>query len=1017
MSALLKKRILYVAGMTLCALAVVGMIAFFSFFTNQHIFNESADHLEEVYSHVNASFDAYVKARWNILHGWSNYIEDKAQNPDDDNKALNDYINSRRDDWNFINFYFINEERQGMLLDGTVKELEFTDSQIAELKAGKNVAIDSVRNHGEADEKKIVIFAIPIEKTSDNPNAEYKSFYYNDENGAEREFKYISMGISFDRETLNKTLKIDAFNGEGKWFITDSNGKVLIKSDKEDSEEDIKIDETNFIEHLNRFGTDKKDTYLKYAEGIKSGKSDVGILNIHGCEYYMNYRPLTFTHGNVEVGEAERINDWMIIGVVPTSVLNKSMGQFRVITIIIMAAICVLLAGALVSVIFIISRRNIKEKEVKLKSRDSLFDMLTKNTNDIFVLFSPYKGTTDYVSSNTERLLGLASEDIEKNLKELDKACVNDGTRLSFEDLKNLDTDNIWGTDLQMKNVKTEEKYWYKAMIYSTKFNGEDSYILMLSDRTKEQNMNAHLEQALDLAKAANKAKSNFLSNMSHDIRTPMNAIIGFATLLAKDADKPEKVLEYVKKISYSSQHLLGLINDILDMSKIESGKTSLNMQEFALSNFLEELYSIVSPQAKAKNQTLEVHTKGIMPEMVLGDKLRLNQILINLLSNAVKYTQVNGDICVTVEAIPHAAHGHTHLKFIVQDNGQGMSEGFVKTIFEPFTREVTEKNRETQGTGLGMAITKNIIELMGGTISVQSELGKGSTFTVELEFATVEAEEDKDFWTKHAITRALVVDDEEDICKGIQELMDGTGVEISYALDGYKAVDMVYDACDRKEDFNIVLLDWKMPGINGIETAKRIRKRVGDSIPILVLTSYDFTEVEDEAKKAGIDFFLSKPFFVSNFRRAVSQLKDDDKLKDEAKENLNLEGLNILAAEDNSINAEILIDLLDMEGITCEVAPNGQECLNKFVNSKPGTYDLILMDVQMPVMNGYEATEAIRSSGHEEAKTIPIIAMTANAFDDDVKAALDSGMNAHLSKPVDIEKMKETIASLRNKK
>ena len=532
-----------------------------------------------------------------------------------------------------------------------------------------------------------------------------------------------------------------------------------------------------------------------------------------------------------------------------------------------------------------------------------------------------------------------------------------------------------------------------------------------------ERERNDLLENALLQANRASKAKSIFLSNMSHDIRTPMNAIIGFATLLAKDADKPEKVLEYVKKISYSSQHLLGLINDILDMSKIESGKTSLNMQEFALSNFLEELYSIVSPQAKAKNQTLEVHTKGIMPEMVLGDKLRLNQILINLLSNAVKYTQVNGDICVTVEAIPHAAHGHTHLKFIVQDNGQGMSEGFVKTIFEPFTREVTEKNRETQGTGLGMAITKNIIELMGGTISVQSELGKGSTFTVELEFATVEAEEDKDFWTKHAITRALVVDDEEDICKGIQELMDGTGVEISYALDGYKAVDMVYDACDRKEDFNIVLLDWKMPGINGIETAKRIRKRVGDSIPILVLTSYDFTEVEDEAKKAGIDFFLSKPFFVSNFRRAVSQLKDDDKLKDEAKENLNLEGLNILAAEDNSINAEILIDLLDMEGITCEVAPNGQECLNKFVNSKPGTYDLILMDVQMPVMNGYEATEAIRSSGHEEAKTIPIIAMTANAFDDDVKAALDSGMNAHLSKPVDIEKMKETIASLRNKK
>ena len=531
-----------------------------------------------------------------------------------------------------------------------------------------------------------------------------------------------------------------------------------------------------------------------------------------------------------------------------------------------------------------------------------------------------------------------------------------------------------------------------------------------------KQEMNTNLEQALDIAKSANEAKSNFLSNMSHDIRTPMNAIIGYATLLARNAERPDMVRDYVKKITYSSQHLLGLINDVLDMSKIESGKTSLNLEEFSLPELLEALYNMVLPQTRAKKQTFDMHTKGDIPERILGDKLRLNQILLNLLSNAVKYTPVGGNIELSIEEMEQNVHKHVHLMFIVEDNGLGMSEEFVKTIFQPFTREQTASTKEIQGTGLGMAITKNIVDLMGGTINVESKLGEGSIFRVELELAVADEMDDDEFWQRHNITRALIVDDEEDICLNVKEIMNGTGVEISYALSGLQAIEMVESANKINKDYNIILLDWKMPEMTGIETAKHIRSIIGNEVPILVLTSYNFDEIEEDAKAAGIDFFLPKPFFMSNFRRAIEHVRGTQKNETAAaasSDEISIEGLKVLAAEDNEINAEILAELLSDEGVTCDIAHNGRECLEKFKDSKPGTYDIIFMDVQMPVMNGYEATVAIRACDHPEAKTIPILAMTANAFADDVKAALDSGMNAHLAKPIDIEKLKATIAKL----
>ncbi len=523
---------------------------------------------------------------------------------------------------------------------------------------------------------------------------------------------------------------------------------------------------------------------------------------------------------------------------------------------------------------------------------------------------------------------------------------------------------------------------------------------------------NRQLSEALQIAEEANKAKTTFLSNMSHDIRTPMNAVIGFSSLLARDPGNEVKVREYTRKIGAASNHLLGLINDILDISKIESGKISLRRSVFAIDELIESINVVVRPMAGAKRQAFNVNLGTMTHELYIGDKTRIDQILINLLSNAIKYTPQGGQIKFEIADLGQTSPSVERIRFIVADNGYGITEEFKKVIFDPFTRaENSTTNKET-GTGLGLAITKNIVDLMGGTIHLESEAGRGTTFTVELPLRLPHEEEDEHFWENHKVTRMLLVDDEKSVTDGIIATMADTGVSFDTAYSGEDAVKIVKKEYAENHGYDAIILDWQMPGMNGLDTAREIRKIIPIDTPVLFLTSYDWTDIETEALEIDIDGFLAKPFTEINLKEKLIEVECFKNAVTEDNGTIDLKGMHFLLAEDNELNAEIAVELLKAEGASCDIAENGQEAVDMFVNAPTRKYDAILMDVMMPVLDGYEATKAIRSSSHPEALTIPVIAMTANAFVKDVQDALDAGMNAHIAKPVHIEVLKNTLAS-----
>ena len=512
------------------------------------------------------------------------------------------------------------------------------------------------------------------------------------------------------------------------------------------------------------------------------------------------------------------------------------------------------------------------------------------------------------------------------------------------------------------------------------------------------------LAEALRAAQIASESKTTFLSNMSHDIRTPMNAVLGFTTLLAKDAENPAKVREYTRKITASGQHLLSLINDILDVSKIESGKVVLNFERFALNDVIASVDAIIQPMAKAKGQAFHLEVTGIRHEYLVGDETRVNQILLNLLSNAVKYTPAGGSIWLRIIGLEQRSSQYERIRIEVEDTGYGMTPEYLETIFDAFTRAENSTTNKVQGTGLGMAITKSIVELMGGTIEVFSEVNRGSLFRVELEMRILEEAEDRQFWEKRGISRILAVGVKAEGCGDIQALMESTGVRLEAAASVEEAAGRLRDGVD----YQLALLDWESCGPRGAEV---LRAALPKTVPMLLLAEFGAEGVE-EVRRMECSDILTKPFFVSAFREKIEEMRGDPlhTHSPEPADTVSLEGLRFLAAEDNEINAEILEEILAIEGASCELVENGRLAVERFQRAGEGEFDAILMDVQMPVMNGHEAARAIRALEREDAGRIPIIAMTANAFSEDEKAALDAGMDAHVAKPLNMDLLKKVI-------
>ena len=966
------KRVLYVL---LLALVVFTACYFgYAYLNNADtlIFMESASHLEEIYSYLGKYISSTNNNSFDSMHLFMTQLEYTLDSGGDD-QFVSDMVSAWKENLGFKEFYFISRNGELMSIDGKYKRFDLSSSLVDLMINGRDIMTDVSMPGSDG----LTLYAIKCRKHK------YRSF------------NYEAIAVTFSNDNILDLLSISAFDSKSDNYVINGEGRIIFNGSSFRNTENRFYNVVNYLEDNSDLTNQK---LLSLEKSWTEGNMITLSTKIESVPYYLVSVPL-------------EQSGWILVGMVDAGVVNKNINQLQNLTMGLGFSVSALLLVILFSIVVTSYIKTKKRQQDEIMFRDSLFSDLSQNVNDVFVILEEKTDEVVYVTPNIDSVLGVKEEDVKKDIASIDGI---NGDRLIASNLMELNKkDKISWTQEYLNNDSGETRY-LEITAYHTEFGSLKRIVIVISDRSEERKLQNALSSSLEIAKNANAAKSNFLANMSHDIRTPMNAIVGYSTLLIKDADDKNKIIEIGKKITYSSQHLLSLINDVLDMSKIESGRTSLNSDKVDVSEVINNISEIVQVQTKSKKQSFEIKTKGNIPPYIYADKLRLTQILLNLLSNAVKYTEKNGTISLVVEG--YGNNGQTcHLRFIVSDNGQGMSREFIEKIFEPFSRETNSMTNKIQGTGLGMSITKSIIDLMGGTIDIQSELGKGSVFTVDLIFSVPLDENDDNFFADHEITRVLVGDDEIDVTENIQSILSDAGLECDAAIGGLESVDKATRAYEDNNSYDVIILDWKMPDMDGVECVRRIRKEIGKDVPIFVLSSYDVSEIEDEAKKAGVDLFLPKPFFLSNFQRVLDTYYQNKANTEEVGNNSDdFSGVKILVAEDNEINAEIITELLDSIGIKCVIAEDGLEALRVFTEESPDEFDMIFMDIQMPIMDGYESARRIRASNNTRAKSIPIIAMTANAFEDDVKASMASGMNAHISKPIDFERLKSIIKSFR---
>ena len=825
-------------------IAVFACIALLVFqylgFISKTVYEESVSHLAEVFHQSDNMLRELTDKNLTYLHMWGENLQNTS-NEDE----IRDCIKKAQENAGFVEFFFLSADGNYKTVTGKTGYLGLQENIEEEIRQGNDV----IANVAVPGKPQLLIFATPKA------------------HGVYQGFEYDAIAISYENSDIVKVLDISAFNENAQSFVVRPDGRVVVNHS---SASWGKV--YNFFGVLREHSDMSEKEINELSERFKAGRTDAMLLNLDGMSYYLIY-------------EKSDIQDWMFLGLVQADIVNASMNSLQRSTILLVSAVVFCIAAFLISLVIQKNRTNLRKKDTEILYRDELFQKLSMNVDDVFLMLDAKTYQADYVSPNVEKLLGITVEQIRKDISILGKLHIaeqGDPGKNYLEEIR-VHEQREW--DFEYVHLKTGEKRWFHNIAMGSELNGKKKYILVMSDRTADRKMNQALSEAVRAAEAANRAKSTFLSNMSHDIRTPMNAIIGFTTLAVSNIDDQKRVRDYLGKILSSGSHLLSLINDILDMSRIESGKIHLEETEVSLSDVLHDLKTIISGQINAKQLEFYIDAMEVTNEDVYCDKTRLNQVLLNLLSNAVKFTPAGGTVSVRLKQFPGTVKGIELYEIRVKDNGIGMSPEFVEKIFSPFERERTSTVSRTQGTGLGMAITKNIVDMMGGTIEVQTEQGKGTEFIVRLPFR-LQSE-------KHHTER-------------------------SAELEGLKAL-----------------------------------------------------------------------------------VVDDD---------FNTSGRCILLVEDNELNSEIIVEILNEYGYMVDTAGNGAQAVEKVKNSKPGNYDLVLMDVQMPVMNGYEATRQIRALNDPALAGITIIAMTANAFDEDKKKALECGMDGFLTKPIVIEELIGTI-------
>ena len=947
------------AAILLLVLLAVGFGVRYISFVSQTIYQESTSHLEEVLHKSNNMLKEMVRKNLTYLHLYNDFLENTS-----DEAEIQAYIEKAQQSTGFVGFYFLTYDGNYMTVTGETGYLGLQTNLDEKLSKGEDI----VMNTALPGKPQMLAFICP------------------ETQGSYRGFAYDAIAIAYYNDAVLKLLDNSAFEGNASNYVIYPDGRVII-----DNSVNRKETVYNFIAMLREHSDLSEKQVLALSDAFAQGSSGNLRVTLGGISYYLVY-------------EGTAVQNWTMLGLVPVRVVNAGLDKLWFHTIQIVAGITV---GIAVLVILMIVRRghaNLRRKNTEISYRDELFKKLSLNVDDVFLMLDAETAKVDYVSPNIERLLGIPWREAWQDARVLAALHPKDSPDRDKNYLEGLLSGQQREWDDEYGHLETGERRWFHIVAMGSEVEGRTKHILVMSDRTADKQVNQALSDAVAAAETANRAKSTFLSNMSHDIRTPMNAIIGFTTLAISNIDDKNRVKDYLTKTLASSNHLLSLINDVLDMSRIESGKIHLEEVEVNLSDVLHDLKTIVSGQVYAKQLEFYMDAMDVTDEDVYCDKTRLNQILLNLLSNAIKFTPAGGTVSVRVRQLAGKVRGCGQYEFRIKDNGIGMSQEFAQKIFEPFERERTSTVSRIQGTGLGMAITKNIVDMMGGTIKVQTAQGKGSEFIICLPMRTQAEHRPVEKITELEGLKALVVDDDFNTCDSVTKMLVKVGMRAEWTLSGKEAVLRARQSIEMSDVYHAYIIDWRLPDMNGIEVTRQIRS-LHDDTPIIILTAYDWSDIEVEAKAAGVTAFCSKPMFMSDLREtlmsALGQNQTDAAQELLPQKNADFKGRHILLVEDNELNREIAQEILREYGFRVDTAENGAVAVEKVCTAAPGSYDLVLMDVQMPVMDGYTATRKIRALDDPARAKIPILAMTANAFDEDRCNALESGMNGFLSKPI----------------